>query len=932
MQLVRIFLFFFVISAVLSCTRPESGADEHGAASLQADTAGLLNEADTLIGLADRWYQMHNTDSSIYYRQQALQIRKSLGLDTSLFHEYFSLGSLYRELFKIQIADSYFEEASEVANRHKSLKPMDRINLALNLAYTKRELLNFGEAAAYIGLARQLIQDNFPNDLNLKGRVSFSWGNILYGEKRYDMAIEKYEDAIHSLLQARNYSFAASAFTNVAIIYLDRADPGSALLYLEESLRYVRLENGEQSEQVASRYLNKGRALQMLGATDSASHYYRRALSIRERLFDKHHANVFGGRASFAAYFEKQGELDSAARYFQLSLQSLVRTHTSNSITALPHPDHTEISKDLSWALVEKAMVLERLYEAKRDQDLLRSAVAHIRLADSVLSVYRRFLPFEDQQFMVMQAQASVYQMGLDIPYEVGLRCALALYRDYGRMEYLNDALYFMENSRAKRLSEVVLMAETYNNAGIPEQLLDQQNILYQRRAHILQIHSPEKADSLDRELAGIGDKLRSVQEHIRAINPNYSLVRSQYPAPSLIELERFARKSDALLIEYYWSHDELFILAVDGQDAALQSIPVSDEMRVSLNTVLMSLGEKGEFTNKKRYRDYVVAAHRLYSLLLPVGLNTHKPDRLIISPHGPLAYLPFEALIESIPDTTEVNYRLPYLTNRYAITYTQSLQLLMHPYSRKPGTPSILAMGFSTVAESFDVRSRSGLEGLPGTEEEISTIKEVMGNDRNAYFLGKDASESMLKSIMPGYSVVHLAVHGESDPDEALNSRLIFREEGDSLNDGSLYAYELYGMSLRNTILVVLSACESGIGKHQPGEGFLSIARGFAYAGCPSQVISLWKINDRTTAQVMGIFYKNLSAGDDIGVAMTKAKRTYINSANEFNSHPSYWAAFLHVGDFKPVYSRGWFPIWIWGAVSLLIVSAFAFYQLRKR
>jgi len=114
-----------------------------------------------------------------------------------------------------------------------------------------------------------------------------------------------------------------------------------------------------------------------------------------------------------------------------------------------------------------------------------------------------------------------------------------------------------------------------------------------------------------------------------------------------------------------------------------------------------------------------------------------------------------------------------------------------------------------------------------------------------------------------------------------------------------------------------VLSACESGVGKQQAGEGVMSIARGFSYAGCPSLVISLWKIDDGTSAQVMKGFYNYLSDGAPLDISLARAKEDYIKSASEFNSHPFYWAAFLQVGDVRELDIRK--PNW-WGWVFRLV------------
>jgi CHAT domain-containing protein len=190
----------------------------------------------------------------------------------------------------------------------------------------------------------------------------------------------------------------------------------------------------------------------------------------------------------------------------------------------------------------------------------------------------------------------------------------------------------------------------------------------------------------------------------------------------------------------------------------------------------------------------------------------------------------------------------------------------------------------------------------LPGTEREILEIKDVMKNSVNRYLLEDRATESAFRRDASNYNIIHLAMHGIADTLDALNSRLVFRRSAEETEDGVLYAHELYDMDMRKLDLAVLSACETGMGKVQKGEGVMSIARGFAYAGCPSLVISLWKIDDLSASHIMGDFYRNLSSGQEIDVSLTNAKADYRRASNEFNSHPSYWAAFLSVGDIRPI------------------------------
>jgi CHAT domain-containing protein len=123
---------------------------------------------------------------------------------------------------------------------------------------------------------------------------------------------------------------------------------------------------------------------------------------------------------------------------------------------------------------------------------------------------------------------------------------------------------------------------------------------------------------------------------------------------------------------------------------------------------------------------------------------------------------------------------------------------------------------------------------------------------------------------------------------------------------------------------LVVLSACETGIGKNYKGEGVFSVARAFSYAGCPSVVISLWKVNDQSTSDIMGNFYKFLSQGEGIGYSLYEAKLEFLKNADEYSAHPAYWSSFVAFGDMSPLKSKKDLKIWVI-IMFIMIVSAIA-------
>ncbi|MEL7006350.1 MAG: CHAT domain-containing protein, partial [Bacteroidota bacterium] len=146
-----------------------------------------------------------------------------------------------------------------------------------------------------------------------------------------------------------------------------------------------------------------------------------------------------------------------------------------------------------------------------------------------------------------------------------------------------------------------------------------------------------------------------------------------------------------------------------------------------------------------------------------------------------------------------------------------------------------------------------------------------------------------------------------------------------DSLEDGMLHTFELFNMNL-SAELAVLSACNTGIGKLQKGEGVMSLGRAFSYAGCPSIVMSHWSVDDRSTSELMSLFYKNLSEGKSKDLSLKQAKKEFLNNTDELRTHPLYWAGFVVLGDTKPLTNGSGHQLiyWLIGVVLVILVSSF--------
>src|SRR5690606_22075224 len=207
------------------------------------------------------------------------------------------------------------------------------------------------------------------------------------------------------------------------------------------------------------------------------------------------------------------------------------------------------------------------------------------------------------------------------------------------------------------------------------------------------------------------------------------------------------------------------------------------------------------------------------------------------------------------------------------------------------PEYKATLAVNFNDSLVNTLVRS--GYYELKGAKAEAQKIQELFDGQ---LFLAEKASKTNFVENAADYEILHLAMHAVLDEKQPEKSTLIFN------NNEKLYLSELYQMNIPAN-LAVLSACNTGTGSIQNGEGVQSLSRAFTYAGVKSTVRSLWPIPDRETAQIMPLFYQNLKAGQDKAGALRDAKLTYLHTTTDKAlRHPYYWAGLVVSGDTSPI------------------------------
>jgi CHAT domain-containing protein len=207
------------------------------------------------------------------------------------------------------------------------------------------------------------------------------------------------------------------------------------------------------------------------------------------------------------------------------------------------------------------------------------------------------------------------------------------------------------------------------------------------------------------------------------------------------------------------------------------------------------------------------------------------------------------------------------------------------------------------------DAVDRMSLKELPYSEVEVDSLVSLFtrhGIEAKA-LLREQATEEMFRASMENYRYIHIATHGLINPEKPELSGLVFWKEesgqkdqmhqisiAEKENDGVIYTKEVFNLKM-HADLVTLSACETGAGLLAKGEGLLSFVRGFTYAGIPNMLISLWKVNDKITADFMMDFYQGVLSGDSYPAALRKAKLKAISK--EDSSFPAFWGNFVLIG-----------------------------------
>jgi CHAT domain-containing protein/lipopolysaccharide biosynthesis regulator YciM len=531
-------------------------------------------------------------------------------------------------------------------------------------------------------------------------------------------------------------------------------------------------------------------------------------------------------------------------------------------------------------------------------------AIRHYRQAIDTIEDVRRRIGISEDRASFFADKVNIYEK------LIGLLIAS---KPNGKQSAA-EAFHYVERARARAFLDLLAEARVEVEQNAAPELAKRQQELQQRisqlTTQLLKERSQEtnkqdktKIAELEKGLSQADIELADWLRDLRRRNPHYAALK--YPEPITLETAQKMLDDQTILLSYSLAEPQSFLFALTRNEFQVKLLPPEATLRESVNKLLAAITDK----NNPAPAEYRRGATRLsQELLQPVSSMFAGKNKLVIVADGALHRLPFEALLlPGMPARGDLR-KLPYLITRFAVNYAPSAsvwaELLNERRTEAPkgfiafGDPVYERQTESVIGPALRAggAARVNLQPLPYSREEINGIAKLFADDDRAVFFAEEASEENVKAPqrLTSYRMIHFSTHGYVNEARPHFSGLLLSSPRTSSHpeDGLLSAYEIFNLKLQAD-LVVLSACETGLGKEVKGEGLMSLMRAFMYAGTPSVVVSLWNVNDETAADLMIRFYRNLKSGMSKSEALRQAQLQTIGD----NGFPFFWAPFVLVG-----------------------------------
>lgn len=611
--------------------------------------------------------------------------------------------------------------------------------------------------------------------------------------------------------------------------------------------------------------------------------------------------------------YAELGMNDSAMNQYQLALRACIKSFDGeHSVYANPVSSDFYSENAIVDALEHKADLLKKMGSPSGDTLKLKAAVDCYELSLRALEKLLEPFTYDDSRISALEQAKTITEDAL-------LTCNTLL-KKTGNAVWGARAFHFTEQTKATVLLESLKKQVTVN--GESDSLFQQLDSLQKISANLetsdplflhydsASIAETKTHDSLLQIYNTLQSKLLNIETILKNNNSQYAAIFSRNDSITIDMVQQKLLTDQNMLVDYFYGDSAQFIF-IARKGKPLQFLQLDSMLVNKLDSFFLFFADKDRIAGNPA--GYAAAAYQLFTLL-KLDLLPSSIHELILIPDGKLGTLPFEALLTSATSSQNMQ-QWPYLLKAHQTSYGYSVATLLQQAGASQGKTTVAMAAFAPLFEG----NHAKLSPLTNTAGEIKTIEENLGE--GVYFNAGNATLENFRVIASKAGILHLATHAFTDTvGTGEQPRIAF-------SDSSLYLSQLYAMKL-NASLVVLSACQTGIGRIAKTEGPMSLARGCYYAGARNVISSLWEVDDKSTGELFGRFYKNLDK-HNYARSLQQAQIAFIENASSTKASPFYWASFIHIG-YQPHPVSGPLP-WVLGIAALLIFSALLYLKKKR-
>jgi CHAT domain-containing protein/Tfp pilus assembly protein PilF len=836
--------------------------------------------ATASVGLGIVQIAQRQLDEAVVSLTRALELRQDGGDPADIPLILGALGSIYRERGEGDKALEAYQQALQASHEAEDRRGEANVVQEMAVIYLRQ-----GE----LQRALELFTNALEIHEALGNRQQQGWELFFLGKTSLYLgdlsgALEFYDRSLPIHRETGDTTWEAYALGDVGWIYDRRGEPGQALERYTRAYEISRAADNRRGQAMALQGM--GRSHIGLGNPEEAVRLLKQAVELYQGTGDslgEIHSILELGRA-----FQAVSDTRQAAEHFYRAL---------------------EISRKRK-TLMSEAVALSAVARLECDRGNLPAAAVAIGDALRIVESIRPKVASQRQRVSFFASRRDSYDFYVDLQ--------MRLHRSDPAGGHLAEALAASERARARALLDLLVEGRIDLRKGISPEL-KQRDEEVANRISLLQgdllddlSRGGKRAERIEAELDQAEQERERIEWEIQHEHPHYAAIRS----PALLSPERIQGMLDgrSAFLEYTVGAEASYLFVVTQDRTEGFRLPPAAEIADLVETVRNSLQEEG----RRRRGDYVEAAYGLHEILLaPAAEVLRDKPHLIVSPDGPLLLLSFEALLTAPAPQGRGYAGLPYLIQQKSITYVPSASVLAELAAPAegvlPASSPGLFVGFADpahekapVAEGQAAASPlaralqdAGLPSprrLPNANAELSEISRLFPSAQVRSYMDGDASEENVKDnpAVRQARWLHFAVHGFVNEAQPEYSGLVLSLDGDPKENGLLQVYEIFNLDLAAD-LVVLSACDTGLGKNVRGEGILGVSRAFLYAGAASVVVSLWQVADSSTSDLMVRFYRHLMTGGDKAEALRLSKLELIQEGQY--DHPYYWAPFILIG-----------------------------------